>query len=196
MHVDVSPGTLISALPREVKDYLGAFGIAAVVIYRDGRIGVSRDPAGAVAAWWVEADQAGSVVKQARKNGGDIPAAARRLGVVLTEHAIVLVRAAAASKRIRQSLSEAQGRGDLQFFNREYKRRRTAAAAAGQSFMSYGQARTRLYKTIATVAASGGTVTRTLIESVVWGGKPFTAIARLERGSSGRSLGQGPRTPR
>ena len=104
MHVDVSRGILISALPREAKDYLGAFGIAAVVIYRDGRIGVSRDPAGAVAAWWVEADQAGSVVKQARKNGGDIPAAARRLGVVLTEHAIVLVRAAAASKRIRQSL--------------------------------------------------------------------------------------------
>ena len=166
MHVDVSPGTLISALPREAKDYLGAFGIAAVVIYRDGRIGVSRDPAGAVAAWWVEADQAEGVVKQARKNGGDIPAAARHLGVALTEHAIVLARAAAAATRIKRTLSEAQGRGDLKFFNAEYKRRRTAAAAAGQSFMSYGQARTRLHKTIATVAASGGTLTRTLIESV------------------------------
>jgi hypothetical protein len=166
MHVDVSRGILISALPREAKDYLGAFGIAAVVIYRDGRIGVSRDPAGAVAAWWVETDRAEGVVKQARKNGGDIPAAARHLGVALTEHAIALARAAAAASRIERTLLEAQGRGDLKFFNAEYKRRRTAAAAAGQSFMSYGQARTRLHKTIATVAARGGTLTRALIESV------------------------------
>ena len=166
MHVDVSPGTLISALPREAKDYLGAFGIAAVAIYRDDRIGVSRDPAGAVAAWWVEADQAGGVVKQARKNGGDIPAAARKLGVTLTAHDAVIARAKAATARIEDALSEAQARGDLQFFNREYKRRRSAAAAAGQSFMSYGQARTQLHKTIATVAASGGTLTRALIESV------------------------------
>ena len=166
MHVDVSRGILISALPREAKDYLGAFGIAAVVIYRDGRIGVSRDPGGAAHAWWLQADQAGGVVKQARKNGGDILAAARHLGVALTEHAIVMARAAAAASRIKRTLSEAQGRGDLKFFNAEYKRRRTAAAAAGQSFMSYGQGGTRLHKTIATVAASGGTVTRTLIESV------------------------------
>jgi hypothetical protein len=101
MHVDVSRGILISALPREAKDYLGAFGIAAVVIYRDGRIGVSRDPAGAVAAWWVEADRAEGVVKQARKNGGDIPAAAWKLSVALTEHSVVLARASAAVERKR-----------------------------------------------------------------------------------------------
>jgi hypothetical protein len=166
VHFDVSRGTLISALPREVKDYLGAFGIAAVIIYRDGRIGVSRDPAGAVAAWWVEADQAEGVVKQARKNGGDILAAARKLSVTLTAHDVVIARAKAATARVENALSEAQACGDLQFFNREYKRRRTAAAAAGQSFMSYGQARMRLHKTIATVAASGGPLTRTLIESV------------------------------
>ena len=166
MYVDVSRGALISALPREAKSYFGAFGIAAVVVYRDGRVGVSRDPAGAVAAWWVEADQAGGVVKQARKNGGDIPAAARELGVTLTAHDVVIARAKAATARIDNALSEAQACGDLQFFNREYKRRRTAAAAAGQSFMSYGQARTRLHKTIATVAANGGTVTRTLIDGV------------------------------
>jgi hypothetical protein len=166
MHVDVSPGTLISALPREAKDYLGAFGIAAVVIYRDGRIDVSRDPAGAVAAWWVEADQAGAVVKQARKNGGDIPAAARRLGVVLTEHATVLARAAAASKRIRQTLSEAQGRGDLKFFNAEYKRRRIEAAAVGKSFMTYSQAKAKLHKAIAAVAGQGGAKMPELVRSV------------------------------
>jgi hypothetical protein len=46
-----------------------------------------------VAAWWVEADQAEGVVKQARKNGGDIPAAARELGVTLTAHDVVIARA-------------------------------------------------------------------------------------------------------
>jgi hypothetical protein len=127
---------------------------------------VSRDPAGAVAALRFEADHARGVVKQARKNGGDIPAAARHLGVPLTEHRVVLGRASTAAARIESALREAQRRGDLRFFNAEYKRRRTAAAAAGQSFMSYGRARTRLHKTIATVAASGGTVARTLIESV------------------------------
>jgi hypothetical protein len=167
MHVDVSPGTLISALPREAKDYLGAFGIAAVVIYRDGRIDVSHDPAGAVAAWWVEADQAAAVVKQARQNGGDVPAAARHLGVALTEHAIVVARAAAAATRIKRTLSEAQGRGDLKFFNAEYKRRRGAAVAVGQTFMSYGEARARLQKAIAEAAAKGGNgVTPELVSSV------------------------------
>jgi hypothetical protein len=109
MHVDVSRGTLISVLPREAKDYLNGFGIAAVVIYRDARIGVNHDPAGAVAAWWVEADQAGSVVKQARKNGGDVPAAARHLGVALTEHNIVLARASATGCADRGCASRSAG---------------------------------------------------------------------------------------
>jgi hypothetical protein len=166
MHVNGSRGTLISALPREARDYLGVFGIAAVVIYRDGRIGVSRNPAGAVAAWWVEDDQARGVVKQARKNGGDVPGAARRLGVALTEHAIVLARAAAASKRIRQTLSEAQGRGDLKFFNAEYKRRRIEAEAVGKCFMSYSQAKAKLHKAIAAVAAQGGAAMPELVKGV------------------------------
>ena len=166
MHVDVSRGTLISVLPREAKDYLGAFGIAAVVVYRDGRVGVSRDPAGAVAAWWVEADQAEGVVKQARKNGGDILAAARKLSVTLTAHDVVIARAKAATARVENALSEAQACGDLQFFNREYKRRRAEAQAAGNRFMSYGVARARLRKAIASMAAGGGTVTRELVRSV------------------------------
>jgi hypothetical protein len=156
----------IPPLPRAADDYVRVFDIVAICAYRDGRIGVSRNPAGAAAAWWVEAEQAGAVIRHARKDGSDIQAIARRLGVALTEHAIVLTRASAAIERIEAALREAQRRGDLQFFNAEYKRRRIAAAAAGQSFMSYGQARTRLHKTIATVAANGGTMTRTLIDSV------------------------------
>jgi hypothetical protein len=156
----------IVSLARAAADYIHAFNIAAICVYRDGRIGVSQNPVGAAQAWWVQADEAGAVIREGRKNGGDIPAAARKLGVALTEHSVVQARASTAVARIEAALREAQRRGDLQFFNAEYKRRRIEAVAAGRSFMSYGQARMRLHKTIATVAASGGTLTRTLIESV------------------------------
>ena len=154
----------IPSLPRAVADYVRAFDLAAICAYRDGRIGVSRNPAGAVAAWWVEAEQAGAVIRQARKDSSDIQAIARRLGVALTEHAIVLTRASAAIERIEAALREAQRRGDLKFFNAEYKRRRAQAAAAGKGFMSYGQARARLQRAIAGAAATG--VTPALIASV------------------------------
>jgi hypothetical protein len=53
-------------------------------------------------------------------------------------------------------LQQAQRRGDLKFFNAEYKRRRDAAVAVGQTFMSYGEARARLQKAIAEGAAKRG----------------------------------------
>ena len=108
----------IPSLARAAADYVHAFNIAAVCAYRDGRIGVSRNPGGAAHAWWLQADQAAGVVKQARKNGGDIPAAAWKLSVALTEHSVVLARASAAVARIESALREAQRRGDLQFFLR------------------------------------------------------------------------------
>jgi hypothetical protein len=156
----------IPSLPRAVADYVRAFDLTAICAYRDGRVGVSRNPVGAAAAWWVEAEQAGAVIRLARKDGSDIQVVARRLGVAVTEHAIVLKRASAAIERIEAALREAQRRGDLKFFNSEYKRRRGAAVAAGQTLMSYGEARARLHKAVASAAASGGTMTRTLIESV------------------------------
>jgi uncharacterized oligopeptide transporter (OPT) family protein len=101
---DASRGELLPALPRTVKDYIHGFNITAIVAYRDGRIGTSRDPVGAVSALWVTDDLAGGLIKQAQKNGGDIPATARKLGVVLTEHATVLARASAAASRIENAL--------------------------------------------------------------------------------------------
>jgi hypothetical protein len=98
----------IPSLARTDADYVHAFNIAAICAYRDGRIGVSRNPAGAAAAWWVEAEQAGAVILQARKDGSDIQAVARRPGVALTEHTTVLTRASAAIERIEATLREAQ----------------------------------------------------------------------------------------
>jgi hypothetical protein len=43
-------GTTIPPLPRAVIDYIVAFDLAAVCRYRNGRLGVTRNPAGAAAA--------------------------------------------------------------------------------------------------------------------------------------------------
>jgi hypothetical protein len=55
-------------------------------------------------------------------------------------------------------------RGDLKFFNAEYKRQRAEAKRAGKSFISYAQARERLGRAIASAAA--GTMTAGLLDSV------------------------------
>jgi hypothetical protein len=57
-------------------------------------------------------------------------------------------------------------RGDLAFFNQAYKARRTAAAAQGHVFMSYGLALRRLRQAVAGAAADGGQCTRSLMLSV------------------------------
>jgi hypothetical protein len=85
-----------------VIDYIAAFDRAAVCRYADGRLGVTRNPAGTAAAWWCEAAKAGPVIRAARqRSSGDIPEAARVLGIALAEHATVLARAQAAVARIQ-----------------------------------------------------------------------------------------------
>jgi hypothetical protein len=54
-------------------DYIAAFDLAAMCQYRDGPLGVNRNPAGAVAASWCETVKAGRVIRAARRHGGDIP---------------------------------------------------------------------------------------------------------------------------
>jgi hypothetical protein len=87
---------------------------------------------------------------------------AAKLQIPLTVHEVVLARASEAAARITRALAQVQGRGHLQFFNAEYKRRRLAAQAAGKGFMSYAQARARLQREIADAGASGE---RVLLES-------------------------------
>jgi hypothetical protein len=75
----------IAPLPRAVMDYIVAFDLVAVCRYRDGRLGVTRNPPGAAAAWWCEAAKARPVIRAARRHTGE--AAARALRVALTDHA-------------------------------------------------------------------------------------------------------------
>jgi len=83
------------------------------------------------------------------------PAAARALGVALTDHATVLTRAKAAVARIEAGMAWAQRTGVLHQLNQEYRRRRLEAQRRGERFMGYAQAKARLRRAIAKVAATG-----------------------------------------
>jgi hypothetical protein len=113
-----------------------------------------KDPEGAEAAWWIPADDARAVIKLARRNGGDIVAATKVLGVQVTEHSAVLARASAAVGKIGVAVAKAQQHGDMKFFNAEFKKRRLAAAAKGRPFMSFRQAQSKLQRALSdTIAA-------------------------------------------
>jgi hypothetical protein len=82
-------------------------------------------------------------------------AAAGRLGVILSDHDVVMKRAKAAVAKLDAKLAAAQSAGLLSAFNREFKNRRLRANAAGARFMSYAEAHRRLRKALAAVAADG-----------------------------------------
>jgi len=48
---------LIAPLPRSIRDYITSFDLIAIALYRHGRVGSTKDPAGAAMAWWVESDR-------------------------------------------------------------------------------------------------------------------------------------------
>jgi hypothetical protein len=156
----------VAPLSHSARDYVRAFDLTCIALWRDGRLGVSRNPKGAEAAWWCPAKAAGELVRAANAGGRDVAAAAARLKTPLTDHAVVAQRVEAAVGQIDASLAAAQRRGDLAFFNQAYKARRTAAAAQGHGFMSYGLALRRLRQAVAGAAANGGQCTRSLMLSV------------------------------
>src|ERR1700751_1296287 len=64
----------VEPLPRALRDYIRAFDLRALCIYRGGRIGVSLNPPrDCERAWWCEARNAGAVIRAARKDSGDVP---------------------------------------------------------------------------------------------------------------------------
>jgi hypothetical protein len=64
----------IPTLPHGVSDYVAAFDLTSIAVTRDGRLVVTRNPAGAASAWWCPAKEASRLVRHARKDSGDIPA--------------------------------------------------------------------------------------------------------------------------
>jgi hypothetical protein len=114
-------------------------------------------------AWWCRATDAGNLL-EAMKAGEEIVAAARRLDMPVTEHAVVLARATRAAKKIEAGMAWAQRTGVLHQVNSEYRRRRLQAEVRGERFMLYAEVQLRLRKAIVEVAAGGNL--RTLVESV------------------------------
>jgi hypothetical protein len=145
----------IKPLTKPVANYIKQFGLTSLCQYRDGRVGVTRDPSGAEQALWLNADLAGAVLTLARQAGGDIEGAARKAGVEVADHAVVLQRAEAAVARIQAGMSRAQQAGVMHVFNAEYRRRRLQAFERGQGYMSFQMAQTRLQRVLVGVAATG-----------------------------------------
>jgi hypothetical protein len=149
----------IPPLPPPIADYVARFDLTALAVTRDGRVIVTRDPAGARAAWWCRAEDAGPILRWLVSHlSHDAPYAARTLGLVVTEHETVVQRAAAAVARIELGLDKAQKEGLLTQFNRAYKAHRLAAKAEGRRFMGYAAAQARLRSALASAAANGGKV--------------------------------------
>jgi hypothetical protein len=82
----------VAPLSHSARDYVRAFDLSCIALWRDGRLGVSRNPTGAEAAWWCPAKAAGKVVRAANANGKDVAAAAARLKAVMVQHGYIAVQ--------------------------------------------------------------------------------------------------------
>jgi hypothetical protein len=147
---------MITAMPRAILNYVYGFGLTAVAVTRDGRIVSVRDPTGCEAAWWVESKHAGKIIRAVKD--ADVAGAAVTLGIQVTEHGEVVMRARHAVAKIEDGMAWAQRTGVLSAFNSEYRRRRLEAFKAGRGFMSYRDAQARLRKALGKVAAGAGPV--------------------------------------
>ena len=74
----------------------------------------------------------------------------------LAEHPVLIQRVKVAIERLGRRLDQTQASGSMRFFNNEYKRRRLAAAEAGNGFMSYKVAKQRLEQMFVEKAAAPG----------------------------------------
>lgn len=165
-------GTVSRPTPA-VASYIAAAGVAAVSVVRkpDGRMGHSvatdlgtqnRED---LSYWVANRNVAARVARLARRLAGPNPTeqaavsaifdAAKREGVRLVPHAVVMLRAARAAELLDGRLSTAAAEGRLKYFHAEYRRRRTAALARGESFISFSAAHRRLRRIIVERAISG-----------------------------------------
>lgn len=153
----------IESLTPSARDYLAAFDLAAVAISPTGRVFISKNPAGASAAFWCRASEADKVANAAWHRG-DIAEAARRLHIAVTPHPILVARIGARTRRIDEALAQAKADGLLARFHQEYKQRRLQAKARGEPFLSFGEAERRLRKLLADSIVAGGTIPQSFTE--------------------------------
>jgi hypothetical protein len=144
---------MIPPIQNSVLKYFHSFDLSAIARTRDGRLAVTRDPAGYEAAWWARAADIGPVLDRARADSGDVSKAAAALRIKLVEHSSALQRTEELVQRLDARMQTAQAGGDLSAFNRAYRGYRLDRTAAGQPVMNYATARSRLRQALAEVAA-------------------------------------------
>jgi hypothetical protein len=170
-----------SADTKAAIAYLIASGATAITIVENVKgcsfqVG-SKISARAAVVYWLREDEATAVMRKARKLAGRSPdltkatsaltKAASDQRVTLTEHAVAMIRAAEAAKRLDQFMDGLRGTGRLREFNRMFKRRRMEAMLNGRGFMSYAAAEARLRKALVPLLQGGGNVhTATLFADV------------------------------
>jgi len=159
---------VLPPLEPAVRSYIAAFDLFAVAEFRDGTVTVTRNPAGAVSAYWCEGKrEAGFIVKLAQEGRMSLPDAAQRLHLRIGPHAAVVAKATASVEKLNNALIKAHGDGAMRLFNRLYREQREAARAGGRGYMSYTQARAKLTRELFKVAAgeaSVGLIARVLTE--------------------------------
>ena len=87
--------------------------------------------------------QQGLLVANAKTAQRKVENVAAHMGIALTDHDTVLIRARSAVAHIEQQIAQAQATGELHEFNRAYRSWRLQAKQFGRS-MSYAEARARL----------------------------------------------------
>jgi hypothetical protein len=164
-------------LPRQAeREYIAASGIVAVYVAAlasgNALVGLSRDLLHSLlalrrrfnggyitAAFWVQDKPTARLIARqvnadlaflestARTAQRRIENVAAHMGVAITEHDTVLLRARAAVAYIEQRIAQAQADGELQEFNRSFRQWRLEAKRHGRG-MSYAEARARLRQKI------------------------------------------------
>jgi hypothetical protein len=158
----------MSDVNKAARDYLKASGAVPICIVEPEGVCTFQlkfDP-DAVSIHWLRDEQATALLKRARPDAGRAPdaapaeaafthGAARDQRVVLTAHSVAMGRAEAGAKKLDEYIGGLKGTGVLAGFNREYKKRRMAAAANGAGYLTYSKALARLRAALVPVLNTG-----------------------------------------
>jgi hypothetical protein len=97
----------IEALSATAVGYLRAFDLVAVCVSTTGRVYISRNPTGAARAYWCKSAADAEQVTKAAWHNADVAEAARRLGIAVSPHPIVMARIKARTERIDAAIAQA-----------------------------------------------------------------------------------------
>jgi hypothetical protein len=121
---------------------LQASGAVAISIDEAGAIKTGKTPSG-VATFWTRATQGRALGRRARRYAGAHPdiatataalhRAAHDLRISITPHSLAIDRAGGAALRLDRYLLSLKGTGATKEFSRQYRMRRLAAKARGDT---------------------------------------------------------------